>query len=74
MLLIQKAAFRELVGGSDDIFRDYPFLPVPDFPGTDSRIRGRHVRSAIDAGRRKRIVFTALNHERYAWARNRAPT
>jgi hypothetical protein len=60
MLLIQKAAFRELVGGSDDIFRAWPVFPVPGLPGTESRIRRHPMGYAIDASCRKRIVFTAL--------------
>lgn len=60
MLLIPKGAFRELVGGSDDIFtasRPAPAAAIPVVQGW--RRRGCWA-AAIDAGSRKRIVFIAL--------------
>lgn len=59
MLLIPKGAFRELVGGSDDIFTP----PGPARSGPAQATRGCKPRRgwtrAIDAGSLKRIVFEA---------------
>ena len=60
MLLIQKGTFRELVGGSDDIFRQSRPGRAAARPVVQAwRLSGRRA-AAIDAGSRKRIVFVAL--------------
>jgi hypothetical protein len=58
MLLIQKGTFRELVGGSDDIFRfGRPAEAVVCLAVHAWRRPGCRA-AAIDAGSSKRIVFT----------------
>jgi hypothetical protein len=59
MLLIQKGTFRELVGGSDDIFRFGRPADAAVCPAIRAWGRPGCRAAAIDAGSRKRIVFTA---------------
>ena len=60
MLLIQKGTFRELVGGSDDIFRFGRPAEAAVGPVARGRRRPGRRAAAIDAGNRKRIVFIAV--------------
>ena len=60
MLLIQKGTFRELVGGSDDIFRFARQAEAAVRPVALGWRRPGCRAAAIDAGNRKRIVFIAV--------------
>jgi len=59
MLLIQKGTFRELVGGSDDIFGFGRPAEAAVCQTVQAWRRPGCRAAAIDAGSRKRIVFTA---------------
>lgn len=58
MLLIQKGTFRELVGGSDDIFGFGRPAEAAVCQTVHAWRRPGCRAAAIDAGSRKRIVFT----------------